>query len=170
MSAAEGRVAAARTAVRDREADLSAARAELTGALDAVQQEAVAAGEAFTCPRRVEDGRAARDQTQDRYVTEADGASGQTRRCSYCGSMAADEFMDGVRSGELEVGPTDKNYKAYVAPADGSRPQTGKFYYQHLDEQQRDEFIQLHNQRTIKWGSPGYPYVPPYFAKSVATA
>lgn len=41
----------------------------------------------------------------------------QVRTCSYCGSMHPDDLMVGVRDGTFVVGPTDKNYKAYVGLA-----------------------------------------------------
>jgi len=33
--------------------------------------------------------------------------------CSYCGSMSPETFMQAARDGK-SIGPTDKNYKAYV--------------------------------------------------------
>lgn len=39
-----------------------------------------------------------------------------------------------------------------------------KFYYQHLDDAQRDEFIGLVNDKAMRIGYPGYFYVLPFFA------
>ncbi|MGW2692350.1 hypothetical protein ACWC3Y_10870 [Streptomyces sp. NPDC001296] len=39
-----------------------------------------------------------------------------------------------------------------------------KFYFQHLSEQQQDEFIELHNARRMRIGYPGHFYQPPFFA------
>lgn len=41
--------------------------------------------------------------------------------------------------------------------------QEAKFYYQHLSEAQRDEFIDLVNSGALKIGYPGYLYVLPFF-------
>jgi hypothetical protein len=76
--------------------------------------------------------------------------------CSYCGSIAPDEFMRLAREG-VELGPTDKNYKVYV----GSERR--KFYFQHLSFGQELEFIELYNTRTLKIGYPGHFYVLPFF-------
>ena len=72
-----------------------------------------------TCPRRRETGmdnpddpRRAAGQDLDRYMP-GHGIVGQSRGCSYCGSMSPDDFMQAVRDG-AEIGPTDKNSKAYV--------------------------------------------------------
>lgn len=43
--------------------------------------------------------------------------------------------------------------------------QTAKFYYQHLSEDQRDEFIELINSRRMQIGYPGRFYVLPFFAQ-----
>lgn len=103
----------------------------------------------INCPRRAENpGPWRYDEGPDTYI---DG------RCSYCGSVEPGEFLQAVRDG-VEVGPTDKNYKAYLA---GHR----KFYYQHLSAEQRREFIDLYNDNTMKVGYPGYFYVLPFFVK-----
>lgn len=75
--------------------------------------------------------------------------------CSYCGSMSQERFFELVGQG-VEIGPTDKNYKAYV---DGHR----KFYFQHLDEAGRDRFLELHNAGAMNLGYPGRFYRLPYF-------
>lgn len=140
--------------------------------------------------------------------------------CSYCGSMNPDEMMRGIRDGTLELGPTDKGYKAYVGDANpnagkpriitvtnrdcfgedgwllvteenvGSLPdpeyarrcymgrwvrlgpdsatRQRKFYFQHMSEEQRREFIELLNAGTVRIGYPGYFYVTPFFIERVA--
>lgn len=89
------------------------------------------------CPRRAENpmGAAARLPDHDTWTKRA----GQ-RTCSYCGSMHPDDFLDQWEAGGT-VGPTDKDYKAYF-DADGVH---SKFYFQHLDEEQRHRFIDLYN-------------------------
>ncbi len=42
--------------------------------------------------------------------------------------------------------------------------QHGKFYFQHLSVEQKNRFIELHNEKKMKIGYPGYFYVLPYFA------
>lgn len=146
-------VEASRAAVHEARRALDAAEASLRDAMRVHKDAVAASGQGHTCPRRAEIGvPMAYAQTigSDEYEKR-----GESRACSYCGSMAPDDFMDSVRAG-VKVGPTDKNYKAYV----GDR---GKFYYQHLDEAQCREFVDLHNAKRIIWGSPGYPYVLPFF-------
>ena|SRR5215469_8204438 len=109
-----------------------------------------------TCPRRIED---------FRYRPSADAANADTWSlgpykgvCSYCGSITPEALFKAIEEG-AEVTPTDKSYKIYI---EGNR----KFYFQHLSEEDRDRFIQLHNDHKIKLAHPGYFYVKPYFCKS----
>lgn len=118
--------------------------------------------EKFTCPRRIEDGRDREDSpfvgsgpNQDEWLS-GHGLAKQARGCNYCGSMHPDDFMRAVREG-VKIGPTDKGYKAYVGDHDG------KFYYQHLNEEQKREFVSLLNERRVHIGYPGHFYVLPYF-------
>jgi hypothetical protein len=46
----------------------------------------------------------------------------------------------------------------------------GKFYFQHLSEEQMKRFVDLYNDQTIKCGYPGYFYVNPFFMKSASSA
>jgi len=57
------------------------------------------------CPRR--------DAFIDR-ISPGPDAWRDDRTCSCCGSIHPDDFMTLARSGEAEIGPTDKRYKAYV--------------------------------------------------------
>lgn len=123
--------------------------------MDALKAEAVASGEGFLCPRRAEGGVASTFSGVDTWAP-GHGLVTQATGCSYCGSMAPDDFMAAVRAGK-KIGPTDKSYKAYV---DGH---SGKFYYQHLSVDQQREFADLQNAKRITWDEPGYPYVPPFF-------
>lgn len=93
-----------------------------------------------TCPRwseaqwgRMGDG----DHTWD--FNRSDGF----RTCSYCGSCTPERFMESVRAGE-PIGPTDKSYKAY------GPDHVFKFYYQHLSDEYRVEFIQMWNDGSLK--------------------
>lgn len=44
-----------------------------------------------------------------------------------------------------------------------------KFYFQHLSDDQQGEFIELHNAKQMKIGTPGGFYVTPYFAVTRAS-
>ena len=124
------------------------------------------------------------------------------RFCSYCGSINPDDFMEYARRGTAEFGPTNKSYKVYVTDPfvtyvpmssswqNGKRisvtkhPRTTarlKFYFQHLSEDQRREFVDLYNARPkrrfatfqdatefepgngMQVGYPGYFYQMPFF-------
>ncbi|MEU1596218.1 hypothetical protein ABZ468_26000 [Streptomyces sp. NPDC005708] len=95
------------------------------------------------------------------------GLAGQAavgRSCSFCGSLHPDRFMELVREGWI-VGPTDKDYKAYL-----ERPGGGveaKFYFQHLSEAQCREFVDLYNSRAMSLGFPGRFYRMPFFMERV---
>jgi hypothetical protein len=81
------------------------------------------------------------------------------RTCSFCGSMHPDDFMAAIKGGN-QIVPTDKNYKAYVKTSNGGQQ---KFYFQHLDIHQQDEFIRLYNAKSLSLATPGRFYVPPFF-------
>lgn len=73
--------------------------------------------------------------------------------------------MEAVRQGK-SLEPTDKNYKTYVdLPTEFS-----KFYFQHLSEAQRKEFVRLVNAGTVKLAYPGHFYVLPFFMKRITPA
>lgn len=114
----------------------------------------------FTCPRRAEDGTDDSNSpfkysgpNRDVWQERAD----KMLHCSYCGSVSSKEFIEYLMAGG-ELGVTDKNYKAYLGDAG-----RGKFYYQHLSEDQRKEFVELLNSRRIKFGYPGHFTALPYF-------
>ena len=68
------------------------------------------------CPRRAENPGPWKYDTTDTWTTGR-GLIGQDDvgpSCSYCGSLHPDRFMELIRDGWI-VGPTDKNYKAYLA-------------------------------------------------------
>lgn len=114
------------------------------------------------CPRRIENPVA--DQTfpgEDQYDNE--------ETCSFCGSLSPELFMARLEAGDVILEPTDKCYKAYLRN-DGGEPfksPTGKFYYQHLSEDQKTRFVELYNEKKMKLATPGYFYVAPYFCKRV---
>lgn len=140
----------------------------------------------FLCPRREESfGGPSWAPSHDEWR-----GKDPRRTCSWCGAMHPDDFLAAVRAG-LTIGPTDKNYKAYVEEtltatqraelarayeAQGflkdhvteltetaAGEHVGKFYFQHLSEEQRDEFIGMLNAKSVTIGYPGHFYVLPFF-------
>lgn len=103
--------------------------------------------DAMKCPRRVEG---------PFLINDGDDSWSARGTCSYCGSMEPGRFMELAEGGAL-LGPTDKNYKVYVGERD-------KFYFQHLDDAQRIQFIELMNSGKLKLDYPGRFYVLPFFA------
>jgi hypothetical protein len=120
------------------------------------------------CPRRDEaPGSDDRFPGPDRYEPQH-GLVDQPRGCSYCGSLPPEDFMHAVRFGAL-LGPTDKSYKVYILSKQTSAMEA-KFYFQHLDEAQRREFIDLLNERPRRFGIgyPGHFYTLPFFIKAAS--
>lgn len=64
------------------------------------------------------------------------------RTCTYCGSLAPDEFVADLRAGHLIVATT-KNYKAYIV--DPATRRRCKFYFEHLTAEQRTEIVDMLN-------------------------
>lgn len=112
-------------------------------------------------------------------------------KCSYCGSLSPEVVLQRIEAGEVEVGPTDKNYKAYIRVLRGDafkqthrtddkpfkgwdspehtwvtqETKEGKFYYQHFSEEQCKKFVELYNAHQMHVGYPGHFYRPPFFMK-----
>ncbi len=78
-------------------------------------------------------------------------------KCPFCGGLMGGDFMALVKLGAT-LGPTDKDYKVYV----GDEPPE-KFYFQHLDEAQQIEFVELLNGRELNIGYPGRFTRLPFF-------
>ena len=94
-----------------------------------------------------------------------------------------------LRAGNVELRPTDKNYKVYLHNLGGEKfkckykiPKQGvlgevtyewtidesdhsKFYFQHFSKEQQLEFIGLLSSEKLKFGYPGYFYRLPFFIK-----
>lgn len=81
------------------------------------------------------------------------------KTCSFCGSLSGEEALRRIAAHE-QVGPTDKNYKLYIGAS-------GKLYFDHLDQAQKNRFVELANDGTMKIGYPGRFYVKPYFVEAV---
>lgn len=107
----------------------------------------------FMCPRRG-------DVNLVFKLPAMDFIRSERGTCSYCGSMDADAFMARVEAGTIEIGTTDKDYKVYVH---GEGIKAIKFYFQHLSVEQRMRFVELMNEKRIKFeGGQGF-YVKPFF-------
>lgn len=141
----------------------------------------MATAEQQDCPRKIE---GPFRINEFKYLNRPDDGT-----CDYCGSLLGDEFMRRLEAGDIELGPTDKSYKVYVRNKGGalfkqsSRTDPGgtmdqtkwvwqtremeqcKFYFQHLTEQQQIRFVELLNEKKIKFGEPGRFYVTPFFIR-----
>jgi hypothetical protein len=109
--------------------------------------------------------------------------------CDYCGSMNPDTFMARIEAGTVLLGTTDKSYKAYVRNNGGEGlkqtyrncpPKSTctyedcthwvtrdhdnqKFYFEHLSIDQRKRFVELFNERKLKFDGDSSFYTPPFF-------
>lgn len=108
----------------------------------------------FRCPRRDEISNDTLGIKQDHWRN-----NGNFHTCSYCGSMHSDDFMRFAKEG-VELGPTDKNYKVYVKVPEYTG---GKFYFQHLPQEEKQPFIDLLNSKQLNIGYPGFFYRLPFF-------
>ena len=139
--------------------------------------------EEFECPRAVE----------GPFVYGKKAKWRNNHTCSYCGSLSEEKFFAAVEAG-VEVGPTDKSYKAYLTSRDKSFQQTyrdcpkdatctgpedcthwvtrdvdhTKFYFQHLSKEGQQRFVDLVSAKKMKIGYPGHFYVRPYFCERVS--
>jgi len=115
-----------------------------------------------TCPRRMH------ELGPWKYAPNLDGWD-RTRydnelHCNFCGSLHPDYVLSVMASGKCTLRPTDKNYKVYV-DVPGDHMTSGKFYFQHFNEEQKKRFIQLYNIKPLpfKFTYPYGFYVMPYF-------
>jgi len=116
-----------------------------------------------TCPRRMQEmGPWDREENLDRWSKRSGLVKSKEPACTFCGSMQPDRFMHLIEHG-YELGTTVKDYKAYLHNPTGGT--VGKFYYQHLDEEQKLRFIHLLNSREVNIGVPGYFPVLPFFCR-----
>jgi hypothetical protein len=111
------------------------------------------------CPRRAEVPNANAYSESDQWDTDD--------TCSFCGSLNPELVLEWMRTGQCSLGPTDKSYKVYIEKTDGTKHTKGadKFYFQHFDEEQMQEFIRIFNlrPRPFEIGYPGKFYVLPFF-------
>ena len=135
------------------------------------------------CPRQVQE---ATLQVQIDHVSKW----AEDDHCNYCGALNNDTFMARLEAGDILLSGTDKNYKVYVKNNDGKQflqsfrncPQGSnckgpddcahwvtretdhtKFYFQHLTVEQRQRFVELYNERKIKYEKHGELYFWPFF-------
>ena len=109
-----------------------------------------------TCPRRMQDwGPWERETNLDYWRRD--------RTCSFCGSLEPEYVLDILTKGAV-IGPTDKNYKIYLAY---HRNKHMKFYFQHFDVDQQMRFIGMMNDKSnpLVFGYEGGFYVLPFFVK-----
>ena len=133
-----------------------------------------------TCPRRMHEmGPWSREEGQDKWLDSPRRQGEVTPYCSFCGSLHPGKFLELVAKG-WAVGPTDKNYKAYLHPVVNGPMRTGipgqrlpeveqftraKFYFQHLSDAQQIQFIDLYNEGSMHFAMPGHFYVMPFFMR-----
>lgn len=123
----------------------------------------------FSCPMRMVDGSLipnAADQPRiDSYVRDE---VTRCEHCSYCGSVDGDVFMRAI---ELwaQIVPTDKDDKVYVTAeidddnADLACLQKATFLFHHLNEKQKERFLELYHAGRLNFGYPGVFFTLPYF-------
>lgn len=116
------------------------------------------------CPRRAEGGPVFNLPVEDHWTDD--------NCCSYCGSFNPDTLMERIEAGTVLLSGTDKNYKLYIQAAPGTDPvsRVGKFYFQHLSEEQMRQFVDLFNQKKLKYTEHGQLYVSPFFMAPVKKA
>ncbi len=96
--------------------------------------------------------------------------------CGYCGSLHPDEFMKAAEEG-VEIGPTDKSYKAYLDVPDpgvgaptiyssANFPQTGEGWVE-ITPENRDE-LPLDPWQHANWPDGHWVKVEPRMAKTHA--
>ena len=83
--------------------------------------------------------------------------------CSYCNSVSPKRLFEIIEAGG-EIGPTDKNYKAYVRGGGASKREI-KFYFRHFSDEDMTRFIELYNSKKMKIGYPGHFYRAPFFMR-----
>lgn len=98
-----------------------------------------------------------------RPLTEEEKAD---RKAKWLAGFTDDEVVRGAQ----DRGETPEDFRAGLADyydrdlgRSGASGKEAKFYFQHLSPEQRTEFIELHNARSMRIGVPGYFYQPPFF-------
>lgn len=107
-----------------------------------------------TCGYRIVQGRAG-----EHSVFHGDGPNKDSYlnddTCTFCGSLNPETFMKRLEAGDIEVGPTDKNYKVYVRNAGGEGfKQTFRDCYEKDEQGQMVFVISPQGNREAKKKSP----------------
>lgn len=76
--------------------------------------------------------------------------------CSYCHSISPEMFMERIKDGAHML-VTNSDYKVYVGDKED------KFYFNHLNQAQREEFVRMFNDKQLRFHAPGHFVVFPYF-------
>lgn len=137
--------------------------------------------EPFICPRGCE------------TPLRGEAIWGADECCSFCGSLNPNVFMERIENGTLLLEPTNKNYKVYISPHKDSIPlkqsvregfqgenpsewnwtlkdvDYGKFYFQHLSDEQMKKFVELLNRKEVKFNLVRGFTVLPFFISSSKT-
>lgn len=143
----------------------------------------------ITCPRRSENHMHVADSPFVGAGPDQDWYRSTDQSCIYCGSLDPDVFMARLEKGDILLGATDKSYKVYVENdggedfkqtyRDDDHPYAGaenpihnwitrpmhqhKFYFQHLSVDQMRKFVDLYNQKKVKFAPGDGFYVWPFF-------
>lgn len=122
-----------------------------------------------TCPRRIESvGPWEQGEDLDQWDIREQMHKGlRARHCSFCGSLHPDDFMRLIKEG-WKVEPTDKSYKAYLGSSGDDRPMQTKFYYQHLSEDQKREFVNLYNEKRMVVSDGGFYRLPFFMTRATS--
>lgn len=104
-----------------------------------------------TCPRRINEN-GPWEKTENIDMWDKDN------KCTFCGSLHPKKFLESIKKG-VKLTPTDKTYKCYLL--------SDKFYFQHFNDEQQSEFINLLNEEKLSMGFPGFFYVTPFFCEKV---
>ncbi len=109
----------------------------------------------FICPSRTDE------------MPEIEAYFDENGLCSNCGSLRPEVFLQRLRDQDIELGPSDSNFYVHVINNGGDPfpEQEAIFYFFHLNEEQRDEFVRIWNFVEVSIGYPGHFYYLPFFVK-----
>ncbi len=65
------------------------------------------------------------------------------------------------KPGEVMKDPADQSHWVWEVKED----HFAKFYFQHLSDEQKNQFISLHNEKRLRLNHPGHFYTKPYFVQ-----
>lgn len=92
------------------------------------------------------------------------GILGSSRRvCTMCHALHPDDFMADLAAGHI-IEPTTKSYKAYIL--DPATRRRCKFYYVHLNAEQRARLVDMLNDGQVAVSGNWWPL--PFFMREVS--